>query len=73
MATSQFQAVADTTTGTTQGSNSSTLNSPLPGMRVRSSSANARPSNHDPKTPTIVKMIVNRVAFQNDSDVRTVT
>src|SRR5688572_20032705 len=69
VATSQFQAVADTTTGTTQGSNSSTLNAPLPGIRVRSSKANARPSAHDPNTPTIVKMTVNRVAFQNASDV----
>ena len=34
MATSQFQEVAETTTGTTQGSSRSTLNSPFAGIRV---------------------------------------
>ena len=34
VATSQFHAVAETTTGTTHGSSSSTLKMPLPGIRV---------------------------------------
>src|SRR4051794_28865923 len=56
--TSQFQEVAETTTGTIHGSSSSTLKSPPAGMRVRSSSESARPTSHDPNTPTTVKMIV---------------
>ena len=61
MATSQFHEVAETTTGTTQGNSSSTLNKPLAGIRVRSSSASARPMAQLPKTPTSVKTTVNMV------------
>src|SRR3954447_8637475 len=64
VATSQFQDVAETTTGTTQGSSSRTLNTPVPGILVRISSARARPMAQLPKTPARVKMTVNWAAFQ---------
>src|SRR6266702_2229960 len=50
VAMSQFHAVVETTTGTTQGSMSSTLNTVAPGTDVRSSSASARPTSQLPKT-----------------------
>ena len=65
VATSQFQAVDETTIGTTQGSISSTLNTVFPGTLVRSSSARPIPTSQLPNTPTTVKMTVNRAAFQN--------
>ncbi|WP_236006708.1 hypothetical protein [Clavibacter zhangzhiyongii] len=71
VATSQFHDVDETTTGTIHGSSSSTLKSPLAGIRVRSSSARARPTSHEPKTPTTVNTIVNVVALRNCSDMST--
>src|SRR5579875_589045 len=71
VATSQFQEVADTTTGTTQGRSSRTLNRPPAGIRVRSRSAKARPTSQLPKTPVTVKIKVNKAPFQNQSSVRT--
>ena len=71
MATSQFHEVADTTTGTTHGSSSSTLNSPLPGILVFSRIARASPTSQLPKTPTSVKITVNRAAFQKVGSVST--
>ena len=65
VATSQFQAVEDTTIGTTQGSSSSTLKVPPAGILVRSSRARPRPTSQEPNTPTMVKIRVNRAAFQN--------
>ena len=65
MATSQFQAVEETTIGTTQGSINSTLNTVFPGILVLSSSARPRPTSQEPNTPTTVKITVNRAAFQN--------
>ncbi len=38
---------------------------------MRSSSASASPTLHDPKTPTTVNTIVNVVALRNDSEVST--
>src|SRR3954454_1401464 len=65
VAPSQFQAVADTTTGTTHGSSRSTLKTALPGILVFSRTAIASPSNQLPNTPTRVKISVNLAAAQN--------
>src|ERR671916_26820 len=71
VATSQFHEVAETTTGTTQGSRSSTLNPVLKGIRVFNRSASARPTNQLPNTPTSVKITVKRVAAQKTGSVST--
>ena len=71
VAMSQFHAVVDTTTGTTHGSMSSTLNAVAPGTDVRSSSARPRPITQLPKTPTTVKINVKRVALQKPGSVKT--
>jgi hypothetical protein len=73
VATSQFQAVDDTTIGTTQGNISRILNTVLPGILVRSNSAKPMPISQEPNTPTMVNTRVNRAAFQNDALVRTST
>ncbi|BDZ48160.1 hypothetical protein GCM10025867_39430 [Frondihabitans sucicola] len=67
VATNQFHDVADTTTGTIHGNNNNTLNKPFAGICVRNNNDNARPTIHDPNTPTIVKTNVNNAAFQNDA------
>ena len=69
--TSQFQAVEETTIGTTQGRSSRTLKVPPAGILVRSSRARPRPTSQEPKTPTMVNNRVNRAAFQNASEDRT--
>ena len=71
VATSQFHEVAETTTGTTHGSSSSTLNPVLKGIRVFSSRARARPTAQLPKTPTTVKITVNRADSQKTGSVKT--
>ena len=73
VATSQFHAVAETTTGTTQGSSRSTRNTVLPGSRVFSRIARARPTNQLPNTPTRVKIRVNRAARQKPGSLSTLT
>src|SRR3954453_7260987 len=65
VATSQFQAVDDTTTGTTHGSNSSVLKTPRAGIRVRRSNARPSPITQLPNTPTTVKIRVNSTDRQN--------
>src|SRR6478735_9323950 len=72
VATSQFQAVEDTTIGTTQGRSSRTLNVLPAGILVRRSRARPRPTSQDPNTPTMVNQRVNWAAFQNAGEVRTV-
>src|SRR5690242_12278632 len=71
VATSQFQAVEDTTIGITHGSISSTLKIPPAGIFARSSSASAMPMSQLPKTPTSVDIRVNQAAFQNAGRVNT--
>src|ERR1700712_5850217 len=58
VASSQFHDVEVTTTGTTQGSNSSTLKVPRPGILVRSSNARPKPTSQLPNTPAMVKITV---------------
>ena len=73
VATSQFQAVEDTTIGTTQGSSSNTLNRCCRGSWCAAATPSPRPISQEPNTPTMVNTSVNRAAFQNDSAVRTST
>src|ERR1035441_893899 len=65
VATSQFQAVEDTTTGTIQGNRRRVLNKPLACTLLRNSIARPRPMTQLPKTPTTQKMSVNSADCQN--------
>ena len=71
VATRKLTAVAETTTGTTQGSSSNTLKTPLNGTSVRSSNAMPRPTIQLPNTPTSVKITVNLAAAQKSALCRT--